>query len=525
MAGIILAAGPFVWLIRTWRDPAYDSSGFIVFLVAAGLFGWSWSSRLPRSPSGNTRFAIILLAASAIMRLAGQLMAINTIGAVCLVIDVYAIAVICPLPERARPVSAVWLAAVFAMSLPVERILQRTIGYGLQQLSAEGACVGLKAVYGDVVCHGVRIIVAGTDVLVDLPCSGARALLLCMLAFAIAATLCRPAWMQALVGAVTMVVAAIAANILRITLLAVGLADPASLDGINVMAAPWHDAIGLMSLALSILPLLAWTRWVRVPSAGACQGRRRQPELLPTRISADGWWLVSHQPPPRPVPIAVGVSALALSLLIVNLPHRPLDVSTPPPRAANGTPFLQGTAIQALPLSIDGHVAEPVQLTAREHIFFTQFGGWAAKARYGDNALMLVQTSSPLRHLHEPGDCLRGLGFKVSYLGTHYTPIPTAAYSATAPGGQRYRIDVSFISDRGEITPNVATAVWRWLQGNARSWTAIHRITLAEAPESARLAWANAVTAALELPRREASPEPSKTTLSQTASMKKGTEK
>jgi hypothetical protein len=70
-----------------------------------------------------------------------------------------------------------------------------------------------------------------------------------------------------------------------------------------------------------------------------------------------------------------------------------------------------------------------------------------------------------------------------------------------APDGARYRIDVSFVSDRGEVTANVATAVWRWLEGEARDWTAVQRISQVDIPRAQHARWTAAVVAALELGR------------------------
>ncbi|MCK4867788.1 MAG: archaeosortase/exosortase family protein, partial [Alphaproteobacteria bacterium] len=139
----ILALEPILWLVRTWRDPSYDSQGFLVFLIAAGLFAWSVTSKRQDSNAPHRRRAVWLLIATAVIRLAGQVLAINTVGAIALVIDVYAIALLCGLHTRARAVSPGWLALCFAFSLPLERIVQRTIGYGLQNLSADGACIVL----------------------------------------------------------------------------------------------------------------------------------------------------------------------------------------------------------------------------------------------------------------------------------------------------------------------------------------------------------------------------------------------
>ena len=129
-----------------------------------------------------------------------------------------------------------------------------------------------------------------------------------------------------------------------------------------------------------------------------------------------------------------------------------------------------------------------------------QFGGTAAKASYGPHGLLLIRTSSPLRHLHAPDECLRGMGFKVEYVGAQFGSFPTAIYNATSPTGDRYRIDVSFVSDAGDVTTNVAAAVWRWMDGKASSWTAIQRISPEGIPEAQHARFTSAVVAAFDLP-------------------------
>lgn len=496
-SALLLAIEPAAWLIGTWRDPAYPGGGLWVFAAALALFAWSATSPLrPEHRRGHARTsAWVLLAASALIRLIGQIAAVNTVGAICLVVDVLAIGLILRLDRRMRAVSPVWLAVVFAFSLPLERILQRTIGYGLQHLSAEGACGVLWLIFDGVVCQGIRIAVAGRDVLVDLPCSGARTLLLCLLGFAVLAAVTRPTARVAAVGLAVTVLAALAANVLRIVVLAIGIARPGWLGGADVMAAPWHDLIGLAALTLALLPALAWSSAIPRRAPAVCRTFGVRLGAVPTRIADDGWWLPasatkvqSAAPGHRPgFTLAVAFAALAIALIIVHLPRRALDVA-------------RTEAHISLPLSIDGTTAQPVAISRRERAFFTQFGGTAAKAVYGANALMVIRTSSPLRHLHTPDECLRGLGFAVAYRGMTFAPVPTAVYDATAPDGARYRIDVSFVSDRGEITTNVATAVWRWLEGRARNWTAIQRITPAALPEAERQAWDRAVATALELP-------------------------
>ena len=171
---------------------------------------------------------------------------------------------------------------------------------------------------------------------------------------------------------------------------------------------------------------------------------------------------------------------------IVNLPRTPIDVARPDIKVS-------------LPLMIDNLEGVPSPLLPKEKTYFTQYGGAAAKASYGDNGLLLIQTSSPLRHLHSPDECLRGLGFEVQHLGISYDTIPTAVYKATTVEGQSYRIAVSFISDQGHTTSNVSEAVWHWMQGSKGVWSAIQRISPWEQDASITRRWDRAVLAALDI--------------------------
>ena len=467
----LLALQPILWLIGTWRDPSYDSQGFLIFLVAAGLFAWSITSRRLACAGHHGRRAILLLIATAAIRLAGQLLAVNTIGAIALAIDIYAIALLCGLHVRARAVSPGWLALCFAFSLPLERIVQRTIGYGLQNLSADGACVVLGTAFDNVICEGVRIVIAGADVLVDLPCSGARVALLLLLLFSAASAVSRPGPVQAFGGFAVTLTAALVANIVRICILAVGIARPDLYFGIDVMAQPWHDLVGLITLLVGAAPIIAWA--CRISSL---------PRPAPA-VNGASW----PRNAPRLSPVFPAAVFLVLALVIVNLPHRPVDV------------VRRDISID-LPERLAGYRAEPINLTAAEKSYFVQFGGAAAKAGYGANNLLIVRTSAPLRHLHTPDDCLRGLGFDVDYLGVTYAPAPTAIYRARARDGQAWLVHVSFVSDDGQVTSNVAEAVWRWMQSPGHVWSAVQRITPIDIPEADRLAWDRAVFASLDLP-------------------------
>jgi exosortase/archaeosortase family protein len=487
-AALLLVIDPAIWLIETWLDPAYDSSGYIVFVAVVGFFSWSIFSPLAvDGVSDRKPTAIALLVLSAAIRLASQVLAINTIGALCLVVDVYAIGLLCRLDQRRRAVSPAWLALVFAFSLPLERVLQRSVGYLLQEFSAQGACAVLSALYANIDCEGVRLIVSGVDVLVDLPCSGARTMLLGLLGFVIAASVCRPRSGQALAGLTLTLSAAAVANVLRISVLAIGIAEPDRVGGIPVMEQPWHDIIGLCALSLVCLAVIIWARRCWHPVAGSHAPLARSLDEPPKQGHGIAAWPISTTIAPR-VRIAFGVAVLGVASVIVNMPRTAMDVA-------------QAAVPAHLPLAIDGYQRNAVSLSARERQFFTQFGGAAAKAEYGPHGMLVTRTTSPLRHLHAPDDCLRGLGFDVQYLGAVFQPIPTAIYRAIAPDGRRYRIDVSFISDQGAVTTNVSTAVWLWLQGKAQAWTAVQRISPEEMPRPQQARFTDGVLAALDLTR------------------------
>ena len=466
LGALTLAWQPLSWLLQTWFDPSYDSSGWLVVALVLGLAVWSVSSPLCVAPT-RQRLAWGLLIATALVRLAGQVLAINTLSALTLALDVYALGLLLGLAQRQRAVAPAWLALLFLCSLPLERIAQRVIGYGLQQISADAACGVLGTVFEQVQCEGVRILLYGRDVLVDLPCSGSRGLLLLLILYFTLAAVLRPSWQQALLGFFVTLTAALGANVLRICVLAVGIAFAESTPAL-VMTSPWHDLIGLFALAVGGLPLLLWAGRIKTRLAPEQAPRTSS---TPSRIAFQRWAWV-----------------FLLGAVFINLaPARPVDVA-------------QASAPPTLPLSLNGKRAEIQPLSAMEQAYFRRYGGGAARASYGELSLLLVSTHAPLRHLHAPDECLSGLGHRVEYLGPRYQGIPSALYRSTDPQGNQWRVAVSFVSDRGETALSVAEAVWRWLQNPGVRWTQIQRVTAWNLPDEQATVWDRAVIRALELP-------------------------
>jgi exosortase/archaeosortase family protein len=482
IGAVVLAYEPVRWLIQTWQDSAYDSKGFLIFMVCAGLFVWSVTS--PRNPArpDDTRCALILLTATALIRLTGQVFAVNIIGALALVIDVYALATLAGVQHRERPISPGWLAVCFLFVLPLERVMQHTVGFGLQSLSAGSACLILGGLFDNVSCHGVRILINQKDVLVDLPCSGARTLLLLQLFYAACMAVCRPNLTSGLFGFCVTLFSSLWINIFRIMALAVGIAYPEMVFGMDVMAEPGHSLLGLAALALGCLPILFWARFTEDTSKTKIALSKSTPETVSFRTRT----LPSTFQIFKTHPAGMALGFLIIAAVIVSLPRTPIDVARPNIKIS-------------LPLVIDNHEGIPSPLLPKEKAYFTQYGGSAAKASYGNNGLLMIQTSSPLRHLHSPDECLRGLGFKVQHVGISYDTIPTAVYKATTAEGQSYRIAVSFISDRGHLTSNVSEAVWRWVQEPGTVWSAVQRISPWEQDASITRRWDRAVLAALDI--------------------------
>ena len=467
----LLAAAPAGWLVRTWLAPEYGSHGGAIALLALALAGWSLSGARRAAPAPGRDRAVLLVALTAAVRLAGQLLGVSVVGALALVVDVWALGLLAGLDRRRRPVSPGWLALLFAASFPVEFLARRTVGFGLQRLSADVACALLSLAPGGVACDGIALSLGGREILVDLPCSGARGILLSGVLFAALAALARPSFPLAAAGLVLVLVSALLANVVRIALLSAGVAWPGAFGGIDVMASPAHDAIGLATLALGCAPVLAWGR-IALRSAA-----RRRP-------SREGVAAAPANARTRPLAGALVFSAAAVAILLV--PSRPLDVAAP-------------AAPPARPAWIGGHAAEPAPLSPRERRYFERYGGGAAKARYGSHELLVVRTAAPLRHLHSPDECLAGAGYRVRYRGRRSAPAPAADYLATAPDGRSWQVAVTFVSDRGEIATSVGEAVWSWLRRPGATWTMVQRITPAEASAAGLREWETALARAFDL--------------------------
>jgi exosortase/archaeosortase family protein len=483
LVAFVLALDPIKWLVNTWLDPSYDSQGFVIFCVCIVLFIWSVSSNRISSDAINLKTPAIILGISAFVRLLGQIYAVNIIGALTLVLDSYAIALLSGLHLRKRSLSPGWFAVCFAFSLPLERVLQRTIGYGLQSISADGACFILDTLFDDVSCHGIRIWINQMDVLIDLPCSGARAALLLQFLYAASMTICRPSFKYGILGILVTLAASLSSNILRIIVFALNISFPEYFFGLDVMSDPLHDLVGLFFLIIGGIPIIYWALNVYQPY-------KYETSLSPYRhkisskISFKKPWQVGGQNTFASLPLALVCFCLAIT--IINLPRNPIDVGK------KNLPIY-------LPTWINGDTARIAPLLPKEEAYFTNYGGTAVKADFGMHSLLMVKTSSPLRHLHSPDECLRGLGFKVRYQGSSNSSVPSSIYKAVSQENRSYRIAVTFISDKGISTNNISEAIWHWFKDPKSEWMSVQRISPWRIEANQHEAWDKAVFAALDI--------------------------
>lgn len=434
LASVILAAQPLQWLVQSWVSPAYGSYGYLYVLLILGLACVSLLSG-PATGKGANAPVLALLFSAALIRLLGQVLAINILSALAIAVDVFALVRLLRLNQRPFALSPFWMAVLFLFALPTEVILQRTLGFPLQMVSADISCQMLSLLFPNVACEGVRITLESQDILVDLPCSGASGLLLSMAFVVTQNAIMRPRVVTAVLGIAVMAGCAVIGNSLRISFLAIGLVNQ-----LDVMAEPWHSLIGLMSLGFTVLPSALFYR----PESASVRGSQRS---APVRLS-----------------LPVAAICLLASFTIVSLKPEPVDVSG----------MVQ---VPAMPRQIHGFKAQSVPLTPLEATYFETYGGQAQKVQFGPLGLNVVSTRAPLRHLHAPEICLRGLGFKVRFLGTRYDRAPTAYYQAVGPDGDRWRVAVSYVSEGGQITPSVGEAIWHWMAGSGGTWSSVQRIT------------------------------------------------
>lgn len=465
-ASAVLAIHPIIWLFRTWQEPSYGSDGHLFLLAVVGLAAWSITSGKPQTTKHQQDLPIALLLFSGVIRFFSQILAINFLGGVALAIDVYALLKLLKTANRPRALSPFWLAVLFLLSLPIERLLQRFAGLILQDASAFGACGALGLFFDDLHCAGTLLTLQGNEVLVDLPCSGTSSLMVVIGVLTVFCAIYRPRPTTAGLWFALSLALSVIFNSLRISLLALGVTYREALP-FDVMAEPVHGITGFFTLGLSLIPLFLWFHpkaWDRKPL-----------------------WSLPVPSLPARYGIITGGIALMMAFAIVTAPRTALDVS-----AKVQTPVL--------PTHLLGHEILNHDLSQLEVGYFQTYGGTARKASYGALGITVVKTTSPLRHLHSPEECLKGLGYQVHFLGTQHGTWPSSVYSAENADG-RWQVLVSFAADDGFVSANMSAVIWHWLKNPGAIWTSYQRITPLNFTETERQDLDTALMTSLDVPK------------------------
>ncbi|HKA16327.1 MAG TPA: archaeosortase/exosortase family protein, partial [Myxococcota bacterium] len=297
---------PARWLFQTWRDPSYESEGALVAAAVAALLALSWWSGAAAPDPRAPRRAAALFALTVAARLVGRLLAVDTIGAIALAIDVAAAATLLGVERRPFALRPAALAAFFALSLPAEDLVQRLLGFPLQLIAAAAAERLLRPFAPGLSREGVLLIHPSVDLAVDLPCSGARGLVL-YAAIALGFWTCRALGARGAAHAALAVVGgAFAANTARIAAL-----FACAMGGLPAGEEPWHSGLGAAALACGALPLIAVLA--------------RAPARQPLRPRGALRFAPRHPPRRFARPWLAAIAASAVGVAVSAAPHHPVD--------------------------------------------------------------------------------------------------------------------------------------------------------------------------------------------------------
>lgn len=443
---LLLAAPPARWLLGTWLDPSYPGPKALAALLALALIVDAARSPLVRPvPGRKLHAALYLELVTAVLRVLGERLAVHAVSATALVVDVLALGLGLGLAHRRRAARPLGVAMVFALSLPAEQLVLRSVGFPLQLGAARLACGALGLVHDGLVCTGTRIELAGASLSVDLPCAGARGLILLIGLVAVGVATGRLRGVRVGLGFVLALVGALLGNALRLVLIAEG-----ARRGLDLVAEPAHSLVGLLTLALGALPVLALGRAADAPTRPVRTVSR--PATPPPSARAYRAW---------------GLALVGAAVPAFVVPAAPIDVGAP----AEPPP---------LPVTIGDWTGERLAPSAKERAYYARFGGRLEKQRYWrgheSRTVMVVRTRAPLRHLHAPDECLIGDGHDTRLIGVRADG-RGAVYRSRAPDGAVWRVEVAYRSSRGEQASSPAEASWRWLRHPDTAWTMVQQIS------------------------------------------------
>ena len=346
------------------------------------------------------------------------------------------------------------------LSLPIVASLNFYAGYPLRLLVCDMAVPLLRIDGFVVVAQGTALIYNGQAIEIDAPCSGIRML---WASLYLAATLASLRTMGVTKGASFMilaVMAAIIANVLRVTslfYLEIGtISLPVQIQQVvheGAGAAVFFLlAIGLLLLAGRLAGDHKEDSSAITGSALTLSANEHGEELIPATVKS-------------PAQLIFFLACLVCAILPLFLPGQ----AAAPVRAAMPTPS------SGWPLSFSGEDLRPVPLSARGAELAAGFPGEIKVFACGRQTVIFRSIEQATRRLHPAADCYRAGGYEIKYY-PFYTDLRGLRWGATEAirGAERLQIRERIFDDRGNSWTDVSTWYWAALMGKtAGPWWSV----------------------------------------------------
>jgi exosortase len=241
LGGLVVALWPhWIYMARRMTDGSDEPWGILALATVLVLLVRDHSEiGLPSRP------ALVASAALAVCAAVASFVAPDLLAAA---IAMLALALFVVHALQARPATP--LAALLLLALPVIASLQFYLGYPLRVFTAH-ASTWLLAAFGiEAAAAGASIVYQGTTVLVDAPCAGIGMLWIGSYTAALLSYLARASAWRTAANAAAAGVLVLAANVTRNTALFF------TESGLLPMPAWGHEAVGLVALALALVPII-----------------------------------------------------------------------------------------------------------------------------------------------------------------------------------------------------------------------------------------------------------------------------
>jgi len=416
------------WIARRLTDGSDEPWGVLALATVLVLLWRERASLCAPAPRALAASGALALAAAA------ALCWLPALLAAAIAMLALAVFVTAALPRR----PAAPLATLLLLALPLIASLQFYLGFPLRVATAHAVAPLLALLGIEAQPAGAALVFRTTTVLIDAPCAGIGMLWVGAYTAALLSYLNGASAGRTLANGAGAAAIVFAANVLRNAALffpEAGLIDAPAVT---------HDAVGLVALALAIVPIVWLTHWraIRAPQVAG-------PSATPIRTTA-----LQHPALVRATFVGACLAAAVVPLFIEALSHDAAATtrSTPPPAIEWPTTF------RSQPLT-------QLALTPLEARFAQRFPGAIARFAAGREVLLLRHVTQPTRQLHPASDCFRAAGFAIS---------PPRA--STADDGSAWRCFVATRDGaRLRVCERIASAdgAQAWTDASAWFWSAL----------------------------------------------------